>query len=165
MSLPLREKAQFMSASEINSTLLRWARQTLDNTQDLDKPAFVGIRRRGLPLAARLAGKIQSVAQRVVPVGSLDIRFNHDDLSHPAEQPLLAAAEIPFSVAALNLVLVDDVFGTGRTVEASYVGKTVPTTKSKVVEVRLKEIDGEERVLLVEKFDRKQMRRVCQRVC
>ena len=68
MSL-IREKAQLMSASEIDRTLVRLAHEILEKTKDLDQLAFIGIRRRGVPMAQRLAAKIQSLESRAIPVG------------------------------------------------------------------------------------------------
>ena len=70
-----REKAQLMSASEIDRTLVRLAHEILEKTSELDKLAFIGVRRRGVPLAQRLAKKIESLEKRAVPVGILDINL------------------------------------------------------------------------------------------
>jgi len=64
-----REKSQLMSASEIDRTLVRLAHEILERTSNLDKLAFIGIRRRGVPLAQRLAKKIEALEHRQVPVG------------------------------------------------------------------------------------------------
>src|SRR5262249_61830218 len=63
-----RVKAQLMSASEIDRTLVRLAHEILERTKDLDRLAFIGIRRRGVPLAQRLAAKIENLESRKVPV-------------------------------------------------------------------------------------------------
>src|SRR5262245_48623831 len=76
-----REKSQLMSASEIDRTLVRLAHEILEKTKDLDQLAFIGIRRRGVPLAQRLARKIESLENRKVPVGILDINLYRDDLT------------------------------------------------------------------------------------
>src|SRR5207247_2025852 len=91
-----REKSQLMSASEIDRTLVRLAHEILERTQNLDKLAFIGIRRRGVPLAQRLAQKIESLEQRKIPVGILDINLYRDDLSTVSHQPVLNATDIPF---------------------------------------------------------------------
>lgn len=115
----VREKAQLMSASEIDRTLVRLAHEILEKTEDLNKLAFVGIRRRGVPVAQRLAQKIESIEKRKVPVGILDIRLYRDDLSLVDHQPVVNATEIPFPVNGLDVVLTDDVLYTGRTVRAA----------------------------------------------
>jgi pyrimidine operon attenuation protein/uracil phosphoribosyltransferase len=177
-----REKAQIMSASEIERTLVRLAHEILEKTEDLDRLAFVGIRRRGVPIAQRLAAKIKALENRDIPVGALDITLYRDDLSTIGAQPLVNATEISFPVTDKDIILTDDVLFTGRTVraaldalfdhgrparvqllvlidrghrelpiEARFVGRTVPTTRDEMVEVRLREIDQTEKVLLMEK--------------
>ncbi len=114
-----REKAQLMSASEIDRTLVRLAHEILERTKDLDKLAFIGIRRRGVPLAQRLAAKIESLEGRRIPVGILDINLYRDDLSTVAQAPVVSATDIPFSVVGMDIVLMDDVLYTGRTIRAA----------------------------------------------
>jgi pyrimidine operon attenuation protein / uracil phosphoribosyltransferase len=117
-----RIKAQLMSASEIDRTLVRLAHEILEKTADLDKLAFIGIRRRGVPLAERLAAKIETIEKRKVPVGILDISLYRDDLSVIADTPVVNQSEIPFPVAGKDVILIDDVLYTGRTVRASLDG-------------------------------------------
>jgi pyrimidine operon attenuation protein / uracil phosphoribosyltransferase len=177
-----REKAQLMSASEIDRTLVRLAHEILEKTADHDRLAFIGIRRRGVPLAQRLAAKIEALEQRQIPVGVLDINLYRDDLSTVSHQPVLNATEISFSVKDKDIILMDDVLYTGRTIraaldalfdhgrparvqllvlidrghrelpiEARYIGRTVQTSDIEIIEVKFNEIDGMEKVLLVEK--------------
>ena len=114
-----REKSQLMSGSEIDRTLVRLAHEILERTEDLDKLAFVGIRRRGAPLAQRLAQKIESLERRKIPVGILDITLYRDDLSTVSHQPVLNATDIPFPVTGKDVILMDDVLYTGRTIRAA----------------------------------------------
>lgn len=114
-----RVKAQLMSASEIDRTLVRLAHEILEKTADLDRLAFIGIRRRGVPLAERLARKIESLENRKIPVGILDITLYRDDLSTVSHQPVLNSTDIPFSVTGMDVVLMDDVLYTGRTIRAA----------------------------------------------
>src|SRR3954452_23732546 len=114
-----REKTQLMSASEIDRTLVRLAHEILEKTQDLDKLAFIGIRRRGVPLAERMGKKIAALENRTIPTGVLDINLYRDDLSTVGIQPVVNATDIPFSIVGQDVVLFDDVLYTGRTIRAA----------------------------------------------
>jgi pyrimidine operon attenuation protein / uracil phosphoribosyltransferase len=179
----VREKKQLMSASEIDRTLVRLAHEVLEKTTDLNRLAFVGIKRRGAPLARRLADKIERLENCKVPVGILDINLYRDDLSTVSERPVVHARQIDFPIVGKDIVLMDDVLYTGRTVrsaldalfdhgrparvqllvlidrghrelpiEARYVGRIVQTSSTETIEVKFQEIDGEEKVLLVERI-------------
>jgi len=118
--MPLtREKAQLMSASEIDRTLVRLAHEIMEKTADLDQLAFIGIRRRGVPLAQRLARKIDALENRKVPVGILDINLYRDDLTTVDVKPVVSATDIQFPVQGKDIVLMDDVLYTGRTIRAA----------------------------------------------
>jgi pyrimidine operon attenuation protein / uracil phosphoribosyltransferase len=114
-----REKAQLMSASEIDRTLVRLAHEILEKSGEIDRLAFIGIRRRGVPLAQRLSRKIEALEKRVIPVGILDINLYRDDLTTVDIKPVVNATEIPFSVHGKDIILMDDVLYTGRTVRAA----------------------------------------------
>jgi pyrimidine operon attenuation protein/uracil phosphoribosyltransferase len=115
----LREKGRIMSASEIDRTLVRLAHEILEKNGNHDRLAFVGIRRRGVPLAQRLARKIEALEKRAIPVGILDINLYRDDLTTVDIKPVVNATEIPFSVHGKDIILMDDVLYTGRTVRAA----------------------------------------------
>ncbi|MGH9581655.1 MAG: bifunctional pyr operon transcriptional regulator/uracil phosphoribosyltransferase PyrR, partial [Bryobacteraceae bacterium] len=115
----VREKKQLMSASEIDRTLVRLAHEILEKTGELGRLAFIGIQRRGAPMAHRLAAKIESLENLKVPVGILDISLYRDDLSTIAERPVLHSKQIDFPVTGKDIVLMDDVLYTGRTVRAA----------------------------------------------
>jgi pyrimidine operon attenuation protein/uracil phosphoribosyltransferase len=177
-----KEIRQLMSASEMDRTMVRLAHEVLEKTQDPGKIAFVGIRRRGVPLARRIAKKIEELEKTTIPVGELDINLYRDDLSTVGERPQLNSTEIHFPVTGLDIILTDDVLYTGRTVraaldalfelgrparvqflclidrgwrelpiEAQYVGRMVQTSANEIIEVKFQEIDGMEKVLLVER--------------
>ncbi len=80
---------------------------------------FIGIRRRGVPLGQRLAKKIESLERLTIPVGILDINLYRDDLSTVSHQPVVNGTDIPFSVVAKDVILMDDVLYTGRTIRAA----------------------------------------------
>ena len=180
----IREKTQLMSASEIDRTMVRLAHEVLEKSPDLDNLAFIGIKRRGVPMAQRLARNIEALEGYKVPVGVLDIKLYRDDLSTVGPRPVVNPTEIGFSVVGKDVVLMDDVLYTGRTIraaldalfelgrparvqllvlidrghrelpiEAQYVGRKVPTSSREIIEVKYQEIDGVEKVLLVEKVD------------
>src|ERR1700691_6235773 len=118
--MPLtRDKAQLMSASEIDRTLVRLAHEILEKTDDLNRLAFIGIRRRGVPLALRLGEKIKNLESLAVPVGFLDINLYRDDLSTVSEKPVHSATEINFPVTGKDIILIDGVLYTGRTIRAA----------------------------------------------
>jgi len=175
------EKSQLMTATEIDRTLQRLAHEIVEKSGGTANLALIGVRRRGVPLANRIARAMRGIDGVNVPVGTLDITLYRDDLSKVAAHAILQSSEIPFSVDDKDLVLIDDVLYTGRTVraamnglfdlgrpkrvrlcvlidrghrelpvEASFVGRAVQTSDTEIIEVRLNEIDREERVMLLE---------------
>src|SRR6476619_7130152 len=114
-----RETGQPMSASEIDRTLVRLAHEILEKSSDLDQLAFIGIRRRGVPLAQRVAAKIEALEKRKIPVGILDINLYRDDLTTFDIKPVVSGTDIPFSVQGKDIILMDDVLYTGRTIRAA----------------------------------------------
>ena len=176
------EKNQLMTATEIDRTVQRLAHEIVEKSGGTANLALIGVRRRGVPLANRIAQAMRGIDGVDVPVGTLDITLYRDDLSKVAAQPVLQSSDIPFTVDDKDLVVVDDVLYTGRTiraamnglfdlgrpkrvrlcvlidrghrelpVEASFVGRSVQTSDTEIIEVRLNEIDREERVVLVER--------------
>jgi pyrimidine operon attenuation protein/uracil phosphoribosyltransferase len=117
--MPIREKTQLMSASEIERTLVRLAHEVVEKNPSLDRLVLIGIRRRGVPLAQRLAHNISQIQPHPVPVGILDITFYRDDLSTVGQKPVHTATEIPFTIAEKDVILCDDVLYTGRTTRAA----------------------------------------------
>ena len=175
------EKRQLLSAEEIGRTLQRLAHEIVEKSGGTDDLALIGVRRRGVPLSERLAKTILDFSKVQVPVGTIDITLYRDDLSTVGPQPVVHSNEISFSVDNRDLVIVDDVLYTGRTIraamnglfdlgrpkrirlcvlidrghrelpiEAKFIGRNVQTSDAEIIEVKLQEIDGMEKVLLVE---------------
>ncbi len=117
--LALRQKAQLMSASEIERTLVRLAHEIVEKNGGVEDLAFVGIRRRGVPLAQRLGKLVERIEGVPAPVGTLDISFYRDDLSTVGPKPVVQKSDLGFSIQDKNVVLVDDVLFTGRTTRAA----------------------------------------------
>jgi pyrimidine operon attenuation protein / uracil phosphoribosyltransferase len=191
-SVEVHQKAQLMSASEVERTLIRLAHEILERNNGVDDLALIGIRRRGAPLAERLAKIIQRIEKKPVLLDTLDVTLYRDDLSTnnpavdglvtPDSKPVVHKSELKIPIEGESVVLVDDVLYTGRTtraamdalfrtgrprrlqlcvlidrghrelpIAAAFVGRTVQTTENQIIEVKLREIDDMEKVLLMEK--------------
>ena len=177
----LRVKGRLMSASEIERTLVRLAHEIVEKNDGAENLGLIGIKRRGVPLAERLAVLIEKIEKRKVDTGVLDISFYRDDLSTAGPRPTVSKSDIGFDVNGRDIVLLDDVLYTGRTIraaldalfdhgrpksvqllvlidrghrelpiQATFTGRSVPTSSREIIEVKLKEIDGDEQVQLVE---------------
>jgi len=115
----LREKAQILSASEIDRTLVRLAHEIVEKNNGVENLGLVGIMRRGAPLARRLAKILGRIEKTEVPVGTLDITLYRDDLSTVGHRPEVRKSEMEFDIQDKNIILVDDVLYTGRTTRAA----------------------------------------------
>src|ERR1700691_1149585 len=103
--MQIKEKSQLMSATEIDRTLQRLAHEIVEKSGGTTNLALIGIRRRGVPLAQRIARSMRGIDGVDVPVGTLDITLYRDDLSKVASQPVLHSSEIPFGVDDKDLIL------------------------------------------------------------
>lgn len=112
-------KAELMDADSVERALIRISHQILENNHGTDNLCLVGIKTRGVPLAARIAKNIYEIAGVKVPCGTLDITLYRDDLTEYGDRPKLNSTAIDFDITGKNLVLVDDVIYTGRTVRAA----------------------------------------------
>ncbi|MBC7338793.1 MAG: bifunctional pyr operon transcriptional regulator/uracil phosphoribosyltransferase PyrR [Firmicutes bacterium] len=113
------EKARIMDEEAMRRAITRIAHEILEKNKGIEGLVLVGIRRRGVPLAERLARQIEAIEGRRVPVGSLDITLYRDDLTLRSDHPVVHRTEVPFAVQGKKVVLVDDVLYTGRTVRAA----------------------------------------------
>lgn len=178
----MREKAQILDQETLNRSVRRIAHEILEKNKGTRDLYLAGIRNRGVYLAQRIAQCIKDIEQADVPVGALDITLYRDDLTLVAAQPVVHKTEIDFDITDKNVVLVDDVLYTGRTIRAAldalidlgrpksiqlavlvdrghrelpiradFVGKNIPTAQNEAVEVRLKETDGKDEAVIIEK--------------
>jgi pyrimidine operon attenuation protein / uracil phosphoribosyltransferase len=168
-----------MDADDVRRALTRIAHEIIEKNKGADRIALVGIRRRGVPLAERLASLIQQIEEAQPPIGTLDIALYRDDVR--LRQPIVGPTNVPFSIEDRVVVLVDDVFFTGRTARSAlnalmdlgrpaaiqiavlvdrghrelpirpdFVGKNIPTSRDELVRVRVDEMDGDNGVFVVQ---------------
>jgi pyrimidine operon attenuation protein/uracil phosphoribosyltransferase len=178
-------KARIMDANKIRRVLQRLTTEILERNRNLKNLVIVGIRTRGIYLGKRIAALIKEMEKIDVPVGVLDITLYRDDFSELETQHMVQKTEIPFSIAKKDVLLVDDVLFTGRTIRAAmdglfdlgrpktiqllvlidrghrelpiradYVGKVLPTSRKELVQVKLKEVDGVDEVLITEPVEK-----------
>ncbi len=173
-------KAKIIDDQGIERTIARLAHEILERNKGAGNIVIVGIRTRGEFVARRVARKIEEVEHVTLPIGSLDITLYRDDLLGKLEQPQLKGTDILFDLNGKDVILIDDVLYTGRTIRAAldelidlgrpksiqlavlidrghrqlpiradYVGKNVPTSSTESIRVHVKEVDGEDAVLLM----------------
>ncbi len=171
---------KLMNKEQIEKVILKLSQDILKRHHNVQDLCIVGIQRRGIVLGERISKVIEKIKGEGVLIGNIDITFYRDDLSRIAYQPIARGTHIPFSVDDVQIILVDDVLYTGRTVRAAidslldlgrpqkvelavlidrghrelpiqpqYVGKKVSISSEEMIEVKVKEIDGKEEVLLL----------------
>ena len=113
------KKTSIMDADGIRRALIRIAHEITEKNRGVENVALVGIRTRGVPLAARIAEEIQKIENVSVPTDSLDITLYRDDLTTMGYNPVIHGTEIDFDVTGKHIVLVDDVLYTGRTIRTA----------------------------------------------
>ncbi|MBQ9891385.1 MAG: bifunctional pyr operon transcriptional regulator/uracil phosphoribosyltransferase PyrR [Firmicutes bacterium] len=119
MEKDLKPKAQLMNEEAMHRALKRMAHEILEQNEGSDDLVFLGIRRRGVPLAQELAKNIREIEGSEIPVGELDITLYRDDLTEEDVVPHINETKVYFPVKDKIVVLVDDVIYTGRTVRAA----------------------------------------------
>ncbi|MBR1821013.1 MAG: bifunctional pyr operon transcriptional regulator/uracil phosphoribosyltransferase PyrR [Clostridia bacterium] len=115
----MQKKTQLMDEAQMRRTITRIAHEIIERNKGVANVVLVGIRRRGEPIARMLAEAIERVEGTQPPVGTVDITFYRDDLTHLSKDPKLNRTDISFPIEDRTVVLVDDVLYTGRTVRAA----------------------------------------------
>lgn len=119
---PNTREARIIDREKMNALINQLAERILEKNQDLSEVTLVGIRSRGTHLARRISEKIFEKCGTRVPVGILDMTLYRDDLRSRIDQPSLVRTEIPGPIEDRNIILVDDVLFTGRTIRAAMDG-------------------------------------------
>jgi pyrimidine operon attenuation protein/uracil phosphoribosyltransferase len=117
--MKLRIISQLLDKTGLEETISRMAKQILDENSDIENMAVIGMRTRGAHLAKRLADLIYKSRGIKSPLGFLDVTLYRDDFRIRFKQPKVQVTDIPFSIDEKNIILVDDVLYTGRTVRAA----------------------------------------------
>jgi pyrimidine operon attenuation protein/uracil phosphoribosyltransferase len=175
----VKKEREIATGQEVEKIISRLAEE-VGAKMGIENLALVGIRRRGVELAARLQNMLQKKTIEI-PLGILDITLYRDDLSAVAKQPVVRETQIQFDLDGKDILLVDDVLFTGRTIRAAlselvdfgrprsiklltlidrdhrelpiqpdFTGKFIQTESNQSIEVHLKELDGEDKILLIE---------------
>jgi len=174
-------KALLLDEKAMERTFTRISHEIIEKNKGTDNLVLIGIKRRGVPLARRIAEMIRDIEGNEITVASVDIALYRDDLSLIQSEPIVSGNEIKIDIKNKKVILVDDVLYTGRTaraaieavmdwgrpktiqlavlidrghreipIRADYVGKNVPTSKSEMISVKVREIDNKDSVSIYE---------------
>lgn len=175
------KRAKIMSAGDLNRTFMRFAHQFLEPHDDPSRLAIIGMQTRGVYIGKRIQKIISEEFGHEIDLGVLDVTFYRDDFRTKLKMPDVKVTEIPFDLYERDIVLVDDVLYTGRTVRsamdalmaygrphsirfccmvdrghrelpisADYVGLKLPTHVKEEVRVKVKELDDEDAIYVVQ---------------
>lgn len=115
----MKKKRTLLSDQDFKRIITRMSHEIVEKHKGTQNLALVGIQTRGDSLAKRLANQIQKIEAVSLPVGSMDINMYRDDWTKISHQPIVRPSNIPFSVDDMDIILVDDVLFTGRTIRAA----------------------------------------------
>ena len=177
----VKKEIEILSKKELDRTIKRLASQVLEKVPNIDSLLLIGIPTRGIYLSKLLAKYLEELSGKSVENGCLDPTFHRDDLSRVGTR-IAQVTDLPSSVDNREVVLIDDVIYTGRTIKAAlealhswgrakrvtlvamvdrghrevpiqpdFCGRVVPTSKNETIDLRLREVDGEEGVFLCKK--------------
>ena len=143
-------KTQLMDSAQMARSITRITHEIIEKNWGLEDICFVGIKRRGIPLAWRLAETAYRFENVQIPVGYVDISLYRDDMTEVTELPESAGSQFPIDVNGKTVVLVDR----GHRelpIKPDYVGKNVPTSHEEHIRVLMTEVDGTDGVFICEK--------------
>ena len=115
----MKLKSSIMDEAAVHRSLTRITHEIIEKNNGAEDLCLLGIRRRGVPLAAQLADNLRRFEGVQVPLGSIDISLYRDDLTELSDLPSTGDTDIPFEITGKKLILVDDVIYTGRTARAA----------------------------------------------
>ena len=177
----MKVKAKIIDAEGLARIITRIAHEILEKNKGSDNLVLMGMRTRGEFLAKRIFEKIKEIEKIELPLGVLDVTLYRDDFRTRLKQPTVSVSNITFDINDKDVVIIDDVLYTGRTVRsalnalmdfgrprtiqlcvlvdrghrqlpirADYIGKNIPTSNFEEIKVKMKEVDGEDAIYLVE---------------
>lgn len=178
----MKIKSKIVDNEAIDRILVRIAHEILEKNKGSKNLVLLGMRTRGEFLAKRLKEKLKAIEGVELPLGVLDVTLYRDDFRTRIKQPKVSVSDITFDVNEKDVILVDDVLYTGRTVRsalnaimdfgrpksiqlcilvdrghrelpirADYVGKNIPTSQNEEIKLKVKEVDGEDAIYLIER--------------
>ncbi len=177
----MKIKAKLIDEKGLERIIIRVAHEILEKNKGAKNLVLIGMRTRGEYLANRIYEKIKEIENIELPLGVLDVTLYRDDFRMRLKQPEVSVTNITFSIDEKNVILIDDVLYSGRTVRAAldalmdlgrpgtiqlcvlidrghrelpirpdYTGKNTPTSINEEVKVKLKEVDNEDAVYLID---------------
>jgi len=178
----MNKKTVILKTKEIQNLIDNITEKIINDNFELKSLGFIGILTRGVYIANRIISKIKKIKKIDIPLGTLDITFYRDDINSIDKQPIAKETNIPFDINNKNIILVDDVLYTGRSIRCAldaimdlgrplkillavlidrghreipiqpdYCGKKIQTFYTDEIQVKLREIDKNDQILLIKK--------------